>query len=379
MTAPSIFKRELKLRRRKPAATGNAKRKTGGLSRNKQVVGLKVGATHIAAAVVANNGAPRLVATASEQLAPGVVAGGEVVEPAALAQALDAFFTKHELPRRNIRLGIGSNRIGVRLFERPAVDDPQQLANAIRFRAHETLPIPMEEAMLDYHLLDDPEGPGRVLLAVSYRELVDRFAYACRAANLQLMGIDLEAFALLRALTQPLPDGSEPRRAAVVAAALGHERTTVAVSDGRVCEFVRVLDWGGVKLTAAIAKALGMKAEEAETIKRSLSFLADAEMKLEPAQAKKALDAVKRELASLGRELVSSLEFYQGQPKALAIAEVTLTGGTSELPGLDDELQRLMGVRVRVADPFARVGAPDEVPANGTASLTVPIGLGIED
>jgi type IV pilus assembly protein PilM len=379
VTAPSLFKRELKLGRRKPAAAANGKRRSSGLGRSKQLVGLKIGATQLAAAVVSNNGTPRLVGTAREDLAPGVVSGGEVVEPEALAQALDAFFTKHNLPRRNIRLGVGSNRIGVRIFERPAVDDPQQLANAIRFRAHEALPIPIEEAMLDYQVLEDPEGPGRVLLAVSYRELVDRFAHACRAANLQLMGIDLEAFALLRALAQPLA-GSEPRRAAVVAAALGHDRTTVAVSDGRVCEFVRVLDWGGTKLTGVIEKALGVKTEQAETIKRSLSFLADAETKLEPEQLTKVTDAVKRELASLGRELVSSLEFYQAQPRALAIAEVTLTGGTSQLPGLDDELQRLMGVRVRVADPFTRVGSPRELPANGAgASLTVPIGLGIED
>jgi type IV pilus assembly protein PilM len=376
----SLFKRELRLRGRKSAQAPSSKRRSGGRGKSKQIVGLKIGATQIAAAVVANNGMPRLVEVARDELAPGVVSGGEVVEPEALTQALDSFFTKHDLPRRNIRLGVGSNRIGVRLFERPPVDDPQQLANAIRFRANEALPIPIEEAMLDYHVLEDASGPGHVLLAVSYRELVDRFAYACRAANLQLMGIDLEAFALLRALSQPVADRPEQRRAAVVATALGHERTIVAVSDGRVCEFVRVLDWGGAKLTSAIEKALGVKTDEAETIKRSLSFLADTETGPEAEQAKKALEAVKRELASLGRELVSSLEFYQAQPNALAIAEVTLTGGTSQLPGLDDELQRLMGVRVRVGDPFTRVGTPKEDLANGAAgSLTVPIGLGIED
>ena len=376
MNASSFLKRDITLGRRK----GTGKRRPGGLGRSTQLLGLKVGASQIAAAVVANNGGPRLVGAAREELAPGIVGGGEVREPEALAEALDAFFRKHDLPRRNVRLGVGSNRVGVRIFERPAVEDPQQLANAIRFRAHETLPIPIEEAMLDYHLLDDPEGPGRVLLAVSYRELVDRFALACRAAKLQLVGIDLEAFALLRALSHPLSDAAERRKAAVVAASIGHERTTVAVSDGRVCEFARVLDWGGAKLTAAVESALKVSRDEAERIKRSMSFLPDSGSTLEPEVASKAGDAVLRELKSLARELVSSLEFYQAQPEALAIAEITLTGGTSQLPGLDDELQRLIGVRVRVGDPFARVGASREVVVNGaTGSLTVPIGLGIED
>jgi type IV pilus assembly protein PilM len=378
MNVSSLLKHDMTLKRGK----GSAKRGPSVLSRNKQIVGLKVGASQIAAAVVANNGGTRLVSAAREELAPGVVGAGEVREPETLADALDAFFRKHNLPRKNVRLGVGSNRIGVRIFERPAVEDPQQLANAIRFRAHETLPIPIEEAMLDYHLLDDPDGPGRVLLAVSYRDLVDRFSLACRAAKLELVGIDLEAFALLRALSHPLPDGTERRKAAIVAASIGHERTTVAVSDGRVCEFARVLDWGGGKLTAAIETALGVDRDEAEKLKRSVSLLIESGVAPEPRETSvsKAREVVLRELKSLARELVSSLEFYQAQPEALAIAEITLTGGTSQLPGLDDELQRLIGVRVRIGDPFARVGASSEAFGNDAAgSLAVPIGLGIED
>ena len=373
----SLLKREITLgRRKKPAA-----RNGGGFRRAKQLVGLKVGASHLSAAVVANNGGPRLVSTAREPLAPGIVSGGEVREPEALAQALDAFFRAHDLPRGSVRLGVGSNRIGVRIFERPGVDDPEQLANAIRFRAHEALPIPIEEAMLDYHLLDDPEGPGRVLLAVTYRDLVDRFALACTAAKLQLAGIDLEAFALLRALSRPISDPAESREAALIGVTIGHDRTTVAVSDGRVCEFVRVLEWGGNRLTQEVEKALGVEHAEAEAVKHSLSLLpSTASQSDRPETAGKAGDAVRRQLESLGRELVSSLEFYQAQPSALPIAEIMLTGGTSQIPGLDDELQRLTGIRVRVADPFIRVrGAHDVVDNGASGSLTVPIGLGIED
>ena len=55
------------------------------------------------------------------------------------------------------------------------------------------------------------------------------------------------------------------------------------------------------------------------------------------------------------RELVSSLQFYQGQPGSLGIGEVVLTGGTAQLPGLDAELGRMLGVKVRVGDPLSRV------------------------
>src|SRR5205814_2577007 len=142
---------------------------------------------------------------ARDPLQPGVVVGGELRDPEALAQALKAFFRKHKLPRRGIRLGIANNRIGVRTLDVVGISDPKQLANAIRFRAQEALPIPIEEAVLDYQILEerrdeDGQVTKRVLLVVAYRELIDRYVSACRKAGINLVAIDLEAFALLRSL-----------------------------------------------------------------------------------------------------------------------------------------------------------------------------------
>ena len=77
------------------------------------------------------------------------------------------------------------------LRPRAGVDDEKQLHNAVRFRAQEALPIPLEEAVVDYHVLSDTvndEGVRvrRVLLVVAYRELVDRYVAACRKAGIKL-------------------------------------------------------------------------------------------------------------------------------------------------------------------------------------------------
>lgn len=347
--------------------------------RLKQVVGLSIGASELAAAVVVNNGRPKLVKAARHTLPPDVVAAGEVRDSEALANEIAAFFSAADLPRKNVRLGIGSSRTGVRVFERPTVDDPRQLANAIRFRAYETLPIPIEEAMLDYHVVEDTTAQDRVLLAVAYRDLVDRFSATCAAAKIELAGIDIEAFALLRAVGgEPLTPG-ERAEAARVAVSIGHDRTTVAVSDGRVCEFTRVLDWGGARVTAAIERALEIDTAEAEKVKRSLDISNASE---EPGDERttRALEAARREVSSLARELASSLHFYQDQPDSLGFAEIIITGGGAHLQGLAAQLEELIGISVRVADPFARVGSGHGISSGGQdGSLAVAIGLGIED
>jgi type IV pilus assembly protein PilM len=351
----------------------------------KRLVGLKVGASQLAAATVSNNGHAEVVQVARQPLPPGVVSGGELRDPDRLAEELKEFFAEHKLPKRGVRLGIATNRIGVRTLEIAGIDDSKQLANAITYRAQEALPIPIDEAVLDYVVLDeskneDGETVRRILLVLAYRDLIDRYVGACRKAGIQLAGIDLEAFALLRALAAP-PEGDVEAKAAVVAVAVGHERTTLAVSDGRVCEFTRVLDWGGHKLNIALARALDLSPSEVEGLKRELSLEGGPRPdRMSEEQMLKAQDALRRQVQSFARELVSSLQFYQGQPGSLSIGEIVVTGGTAHLGGFADELQRTIGVRVRVGDPLVRVKLGKKLrEPEQLGSLAVAIGLGIED
>jgi type IV pilus assembly protein PilM len=397
---PPFWKRELALpklergpKQPKQAKQPKTKKPRAGGAGPKQakggIVGLKIGASQVAAARITNNGSPQLVQVARAPLPNGVVVGGELRDVIQLSETLNELFTKNKLPKRGVRLGIANNRIGVRTFEIAGIDDPKQLANAIRFRAQETLPIPLEEAVLDWQVLSEQTDESgqvtrRILLVVAYRELVDQYIEACKRAGIRLSGIDLEAFAMLRALTTPLPADAPPPTGAQVLVNVGHDRSTFAVSDGRICEFTRVLGWGGQNLSVAIAQALDRTPSEVHDIKHALSLVAQSQPPegVTPDVMATARDAALRELQVFARELVSSLRFYQNQPGSLGIGELVLTGGTAHLPGFGDELNRLIGVPVRIGDPLNRLALPKKFRAPEDAplgSLTVAIGLGIED
>jgi len=347
-----------------------------------RVVGLKIGSSQLAAARISNNGVAELQQAARQELAPGIVVSGEVRDPGALAAALRSFFAANRLPHKGVRLGVASNRIGVRTVEVAGIENERQLANAIRFRAQEVLPIPPEEAVLDYQVLStsvDDEGRSvrRIVLVVAHRDLVERYVDACKQAGIVLAGVDLEAFALLRSLAPPV----EPGDSAFVAVAIGHERSTLAVSDGRICEFTRVLEWGGSALGIALARALDRTPSEVDEVKHALALDGSrVPAGLSADQVEAALDAVRREVRSFARELVASLQFYQAQPGSLGIGDIVITGGTTQLPGLAAELEQLVGVAVRVGNPLARLkiaSRPEQTEQVG--SLAVAIGLGIED
>jgi type IV pilus assembly protein PilM len=384
---PSVpfYKRELSFGKKSSIPVASSGKSAA--VRQKALVGVKIGASGISAArVVPNDGRPELLELVRDPLPRGVVVAGEVRDVPALATALASLFNTHGLPKKAVRLGVSNNRIGVRIIEISGVMEPRQLENAIRFRAQEVLPIALEDAVLDYQQLSesvnaDGELVRRVLLVVAYRDLIDRYVVAFKDAGVRLVGIDLEAFGLLRALT---PSATEERAdAAHVVVSIGHERSTFAVSDGRICEFTRVLEWGGSTLDVAIARQLNLAPSEAEPIKHAVT-LDGSEITLPPdvtqEQVNLAADIVRRQLQTFARELVSSLQYYQNQPGSLGIGDIVIAGGTSLLPGLDSELQRLIGVSVRVGDPFERVraGKGVEVSENQRA-LAIAIGLAIEE
>src|SRR6059058_4868927 len=300
-----LFRRPKKARKPGVPKPSSAKKKR---AKKQEIVGLKVGASQIAASRVLNNGGPgaKLVQLARVPLEPGIVVGGEVRDVPALAAALDRFFTEHKLPRRGIRLGIGTNRIGVRTVDIDGIEDERQLGNAVRFRAHEALSIPLDQAVLDYHTVSETVNDAgavsrRVLLAAAYKEPIDNYVEACRGARLELSGIDVEAFALLRAVA---PHGGEAAdgkpAAASVVVSIGHDRSTLAISDGTVCDFMRVLDWGGAKLEAAISRELGLTLAEAAELKLALDLGAETGDDDDPRIAR-ARGAAARELQTLAR------------------------------------------------------------------------------
>ena len=163
---------------------------------------------------------------------------------------------------------------------------------------------------------------------------------------------------------------------------IGHERTTLAISDGGVCDFTRVLEWGGSQLGEAIGKALKIAPAEAEALKSGLTLEPEKQgvAGLPAARAAEAVEAVRHELQNLVRELLSSLRFHQSQPGSLPLAEIQITGGTSAIPGLAAELETELGIPVRLADPLLRVRLADGVQLpDQPGTLAVALGLGIED
>jgi type IV pilus assembly protein PilM len=237
-------------------------RRPGRPTRN--LVGLDIEPGQVVAAQVEVNGVLRVERAAGLPIPPNVVRDGEVTDVESLAGALRELFGQAKLDRR-VRIGIANQRIVVRKIELPPIEDRRELETAVRFQAQEQIPMPIDSAVIDFHALgivDTPEGPRQqIVLVAARRDMVDRVLAAARAAGLRPEGVDLSAFAMVRALRPAGADANER----VLYLAIGG-LTNLAVAEGSTCQFTRVIGGGIEQIVADVAERCAVPLAQARQL-----------------------------------------------------------------------------------------------------------------
>ena len=345
-----------------------SKRASKRASKRPAVVGLELDPGHIAAAEVVVNGSVVLKRGAVAVLRPGILRDGEVTDAATLAEVLRGFFAEHELPPR-VRLGIANQRIVVRTLDLPALEDQKALAAAVRVQAPDHIPMPMEEAVVDWQplgLVQTPHGTrARAVVVAVRRDFVDRLVAVMRDAGLALEGIDLSAFGMVRALGA----GEGGARLYVNVAGL----TNVAVANASGCLFTRAAAGGLEQLAHVLSERRGLTLEHARQWMRHVGLETPPEaVEGDPDLVAATRSVLEEGVHQLADTVRNSLNFYRTQESAQTVESGLLTGPAVEVPGLAARLSEHLRLPV----------APAVVAADGDAAalgqLTVAAGLAVE-
>src|SRR5918999_435934 len=342
-------------------------------------VGLDVGSTAVRAAEVAlGGGQPSLVRAAQVPLAAGAVENGEVRGPRVVTGAIRELGQRGGFKTRQATLGVGNQRAVVREVTVPALP-PKELSQALPFQIQELIPIPLEDAVLDHDVLDEFEQEGtrmlRLLVVAAQRTMVTTMVDAATQAKVEPVGVDLVPFALIRSVGQG--DGLNLDESGMGGEAIvdvGADVSNICVHERGVARFVRILPSGGRDVTRALADALSVTEEEAE----SLKWGQPVEGAPSPAEIQSIVD---RRAGVLVDEIRSSLDFYWAQMPDSEVTRVLVTGGGSKLPGFVERLRDRMGGRVERGHPFGRVAVQLQMDAETMAEaeplLAVAVGLAL--
>jgi len=353
-----------------------------------RVVGLDIGTHAVRAAELSlgrGGNDATLTRFAQVALPVGAVVDGEVVDPGLVATSLRRLWTEGGFKSRRVVLGVGNQRVVVRQADLPQMSE-DELRSALQFEAQELIPIPMDEAILDFDILEqiasnDAGDPMmRVLLVAAHRDMVANLVTAATEAGLTPDVVDVVPFALIRAVGDVTPPpllDDEPRTSEAIVG-IGGGVTNVVVHEGGVPRFVRILATGGAGVTQAIADELDVDPEMAEDLKRR------ADLASGDALEARAGRVVADRTTPLVEEIRGSLDFYLATPGAVPPGRILLTGGGSRLHRLSEQLSMATRLPVELGSPVAslRVGrtglTPEQIEyVDPLAAVPVGLALGV--
>lgn len=330
-------------------------------------VGLDIGTDQVRVAQLKPSGTGLVLsAFGSIGMPLGAVVEGEIVDAEAVSSAIKEVWRRGGFKGKDVAIGVSNQKVVVRLIDLPFMER-SELEGAIQYQAQDYIPIPVEDAILDFQIIGDymtsaDEHMMEVLLVAAQRDMIGSAVAAVEGAGLRLSRIDVTSFAIVRALLgaaeSVLPDEEEHPGEAVGVIHISSGVTNIAVVEKGVPRFTRVSSIAGNQFTQAIANVLNLTFDEAEELKvrAGLPDIEGGEPPPEDQSIQVARDALEREVNKFIAEVRRSLDYYLTQATQIrTIRRIYMTGSGAQLTHMSNYLAKGLQAEVTLADPIQRI------------------------
>lgn len=328
-----------------------------------RTIGLDIGSSQILAVQLNSGRVPSLEKVAFTPTPEGAIKEGAVADAALLADALKGLWSQAKFKGREVALGVANPQVFTRTVELDWYPEPE-FREGLEFQVGSEIPIPADEAVLDYHLIErfdvgDTER-ARVLLIAAQRDMTQAFVDVAKRAKLTPVELDLNAFAMLRALNAASPADAVDAEALIDA---GANRTEIVVHRGGSPLFVRSVAQGGDAVTNEIVRTIGMTPGEAEEYKREVGLAQSSQEQdeldnlIDEPQADEVAQVIDRVAEAFVTEVMQSLDYYAATKGAAPVVRARLVGGAGQLPGLRERMADAMNIPVLFGQPLEGLDA----------------------
>lgn len=377
------------------------------LSPKIEAVGLEVGTSALKVVELRAGNPPTLGAMAVRPMPPGLITEDEVTDPQGLAEEIKALFHEAGIQRRYTVTAVSNRQAITRNIHVPRMT-VAELDEAIRWEAERYIPFPIDEVVLDYFVLDNPEdveegGQLEVVIAAARLDEVSQQVEYLKQAGLEPHVIDVKPFSLLRALRGSLhgehltkqtlssENFTEANEIGVVLEIAASTSTVTLVRGQRVL-MNRNINVSGDDFTTAVQRAFGLDFDSAEDVKIEYGTatiptedeedLLNFDAKREQFSPSRVYDALRPVLVELTTEIRRSLEFFRVQSGDATISRMLVAGGGAKLRGLPEAIGDALGIKVELGDPWLSVTVDENrfdthYLRNVAAEFAVPLGLAL--
>jgi len=322
---------------------------------------------------------------------------------------------KAKIKATNVVASIPAFSTFATVIELPYISE-QDLAKALPFEARKYIPVPLNEVVLDWSIIDIPrpdayidgalsntlsprpnsrrpdvpvpilpsvETKGRrdrerlnapstsasgrpttveVFLAAVSKDETTRYQRIMQGAGLNLRALELENSALTRAL---LGNDLSP----TVIVNIGGRSTSIVIVDKGYERLSHNYEVGGFEITRSIARSLNVSLEKAEELKKKLGI-----KEIDENVIRGAMKSLVNMMVFETKKTITNYEETKNQK----ISKVLLVGGLANMPNFANYFQQKLGREVHIGNALARIVYPQTLsPIIQELSSTFAVATGL--
>lgn len=278
-------------------------------------------------------------------LSEGALIEDEIQNQEQLVETIKHAYSIGKFSTPNVCLGLwGANTVARRL--QLAGGTSEEIEDQVIWEAEQYIPFDVEDSSISFHIVGENEGGGvDVVVAAARKDLIDAFKDLITNAGLKVKIIDLVQISLVNVFELvAAAELEQAERSSWVILDIGAQKTEFLIYKNGMISFSKQINIGGLMITEEIQRQMGVNYKEAEDLKIN----GDQKGNL-PEEIVEIIDSV---VESFFGELKKTLDFYVSSTSDELFSGCYITGGSSQIPGLLEGLEALLGFPVRLLNPL---------------------------
>lgn len=292
------------------------------------------------------------------EIPAGLLVNGEVKDIDGLVKKIhETLRTAKPCPITNKEtiLSLPESKCFIKIIKMPKAN-PEDIEEAIRFKAEEYFPLNAEEMYLDWRLLDTAECPvdgkedcSDILVAVASKNIVESYLEVMDKSGLIPVVFEAESLATTRALLrdEAYATGS------ILVIDLGNDRTSFIFYKYPTLKFTQSIPVSGEKFTLALARGFKISFQKAEKIKYALGLSRDSK------EGEKVYDLLLPLMEDLVSNIAKSIDYYNDYFRTSSKEDfkIVICGGGANMKSIDSFLSKALNKSVERANPWGGINA----------------------
>lgn len=324
----------------------------GGGNSGSSVCGIDIGSGSIKVVQIKEEKG-RIILETYGALSLAPFANEEIGKPSKLSEAdtvkaITQVLKESRVTAKNFVVSLQSNAILVFVVKLPRSSEAQ-LDTVIPNEARKYIPVPLTEVSLDWFIIPEketyeqeaatPSAMIEVLIVAVRNETLQNYQNILTQAAIANQVFEIESFATMRAVLRR-------EIAPVLIVDVGTSFTSMMIVEYGIIRIFHVANRGSVFATETLMRSLSVPFQKAEEMKFNAA---------KHPEIQTYLDTAHEYLVSEIKRVLVEYEHTQSR----VVSKIILSGGGATVSGFKELVARETGLETNMADPFAKVDAPE--------------------